>query len=241
MGLSLQPPNVNYAGSEFSVRIINQSPVLLVGLNQVRELTQRTLARIIQNQPFHSFQDFLARTDPRPNEANNLARCGALEDFGTIPGMLKRLEQPSWKGGQLSLFELESSSEQDWSLEQKAVAQEEILGVSVIAHPLELNAKRITALDAISTVEAAAQLGKRVRVAGMRQTWRRSRTRRGDYVYFLALEDLEGMLDVIIYSDVYRRYRSELSGPGPYVVEGLVELDQEKGEPFIRAERLYSG
>jgi DNA polymerase III alpha subunit len=72
----------------------------------------------------------------------------------------------------------------------------------------------------------------------MRQTWRRSRTSHGDYIYFLALEDLEGMLDVVIYSDVYRRSRADLSGPGPYIVEGVVEYDQEKGEPFIRAERI---
>ena len=44
----------------------------------------------------------------------------------------------------------------------------------------------------MTTVEAAARLDEHVRVAGMRQTWRRSQTTRGDYLYFLSLEDLEG-------------------------------------------------
>jgi hypothetical protein len=55
----------------------------------------------------------------------------------------------------------------------------------------------------------------------------------------MALEDLEGMLDVVILGQVYRRYRSALSGIEPLVLEGVVEFDQEKGEPFIRLERLW--
>jgi DNA polymerase III alpha subunit len=87
-------------------------------------------------------------------------------------------------------------------------------------------------------VEAAARLGHRVRVAGMRQIWRRSVTARGDYIYFMALEDLEGILNVVIFADVYRSSRAAFSTAGPYIVEGMVELDREQGEPFIRAERV---
>ncbi len=121
---------------------------------------------------------------------------------------------------------------------EKIAAEEEILGVGVSAHPLELHAAQIALSGALNTVEAAARLGQRVRVAGMRQTWRRSRLAGGDYVYFLALEDLEGVVEVVILGEVYRRHRSALSGPGPYLIEGVVELDEEKGEPFLRAERV---
>jgi DNA polymerase-3 subunit alpha len=239
LGLAIHPPNVNHAEMEFSLGYLEGQPTLFMGLNQVRELTRRTQARILRHRPFHSFRDFLARADPRPIEAENLARAGALEDLGNIPMLLRQLEYEGWRGGQLSLFDLEPGDQEDWSLEDKVTAQEAVLGISVVAHPLELHAGRIASQGALTTIEAAACLGQRVRVAGMRQTWRRSRTVRGDYIYFLALEDLEGMLDVVIYSDVYRRNRAELSGPGPYIIEGLVELDEEKGEPFIKAERIF--
>jgi len=114
------------------------------------------------------------------------------------------------------------------------------LGASLAAHPLELQATQIAATGALTTVEAAALLGQRARVAGMRQTWRRSRTTLGEYIDFMALDDLEGMLDVVIPGEVYRRNRAALSGPGPYVLEGLVVFDQEKGEPFIRLERAWA-
>jgi len=114
-----------------------------------------------------------------------------------------------------------------------------VLGASVDAHPLELFAEAIQRAGALTTVAAAAQLGKVVRVAGMRQSWRRSSTTRGDYIYFMAFEDLDGMLDVVILSDVYRRYRAAFGAGSPLVLEGRVELDPRQGEPVIYAERVW--
>jgi DNA polymerase III subunit alpha len=239
MGLVLRPPQVNYALPEFSVRYLEGSPVLFMGFNQLRELTRRTQGRILRYRPFTSFMDFLARADPRPQEAENLVKAGALEGFGAIPDLLRQLERGGWRGGQLPLFALEATGGEDWTIAEKAAAQEQLLGAGLVAHPLELVAAQIASSGALTTVEAAAKLNLRVRVAGMRQTWRRSRTTAGDYIYFMALEDLEGMLDVVILGDVYRRNRTALTGPGPYVLEGMVEFDQEKGEPFIRLERAW--
>src|SRR4030043_1100463 len=133
---------------------------------------------------------------------------------------MHQLEHGGWQGGQLSLFSIGESAEEDWDLAQKVAAQEEILGTGVIAHPLELAEKQIATAGALTTVDAASRLEQHVRVAGMRQIWRRSITTRGEYIYFMSLEDLEGMLDVVITADVCRRCRTALSTPGPYVVEG---------------------
>jgi DNA polymerase III alpha subunit len=104
---------------------------------------------------------------------------------------------------------------------------------------LELVAGPIKQAGALTTVAAAAQLGKLVRVAGMRQSWRRTRTARGDTIYFMAFEDLEGMLDVVIFGDVYRKHRAAFGAGVPLVLEGRVELDPRQGEPVIRAERIW--
>jgi DNA polymerase III alpha subunit len=238
IGLTIRPPDVNYSQREFSVSYVAGEPVLYMGLDQVRDLTRRTQANILAQRPFHSWGDFLARVDPRPVEAQNLVGAGSLEGFGTIPGLLSQLDSGGWRGGQLSLFASAQDDLEDWTLEEKVTAQEDILGVGVLAHRLELVAEQIQALGALNTVEAAGRLGERVKVAGMRQIWRRFGTSRGDYLYFMSLEDLEGMLDVVIYADVYRRYRKEFSDHGPYLIEGVLELDSNSGEPFIRAERI---
>jgi DNA polymerase-3 subunit alpha len=239
LGLKIQPPHVNHARSEFSVTYLDERPNLFMGLNQVRELTRRTQTQILRQRPFHSFQDFLARADPRLVEAENLVSCGALEGLGTIPDLLERLRGGGWRGGQLSFFQSESTHS-DWTVEQKAAAQERVLGASVIAHPLELHAEKINTFNALNTLEAAQRAGQRVRVAGMRQTWRRSRTSKGGYIYFMTLEDLEGMLSVILFDDVHQRYRAELKKPGPYIVEGLLEIDPNTPEPVMQAERVWA-
>ena len=68
-------------------------------------------------------------------------------------------------------------------------AQQELLGVSLDAHPLELVAEKIAAAGAITTVEAAGRIGQRVTVAGVRQSGHRSRTARGEPMMFLTLEE----------------------------------------------------
>lgn len=239
MGLGLRPPQVNHARREFSVSWDEGEPVLYMGLDQVRDLTRRTQKRILQARPFHSLEDFLARVDPRPLEAKNLVLAGALDGFGPARALLRRVTGGAWQAGQLPLFSLSEDEEGgDWTLEERAESQKAALGVSVDVHPLELAANKLEGSGAISTVEAAARSGEKVRTAGMRQWWRRIRDSRQDTVYLMSLEDLEGMLDVVIPAEVYRKSRAALSGSGPFLVEGVVELNPISGEPFIRAENI---
>jgi DNA polymerase III subunit alpha len=245
MGLKLLPPHVNFARREFSVHYLGGQPELVMGLDQVRDLTRRTQSRILRNRPFQSLPDFLARADPRPVEAENLVRVGALEGLGTIPQLLNQLQRGNWRRNQLPLFNLAEWGEgstavlEDWSLEEKVSAQEEVLGVGVDAHRLELVSSQIVASGAVTTLEAAAQLGRQVRVAGTQQTWRPSRTSQGERIYFMSLEDLEGMIDVLVPDDVYRRSRGVFSSRHPFVLEGMVNLDNARGEPFIRVEKAW--
>jgi DNA polymerase III alpha subunit len=122
---------VNYAHRQFSVSYIEGEPILFMGLDQVRELTRRTQKRILAERPFTSLNDFLTRVDPRSQEAENLIRVGAFDGIGKIPRLLETIEGGGWQGGQLSLFSLDSgdASEEDWGLEEKVVAQEQLLGV----------------------------------------------------------------------------------------------------------------
>jgi error-prone DNA polymerase len=213
-----------------------------MGLDQVRDLTRRTQMRILGGRPFRSLDDFLARVDPRPVEAENLIQAGALEGFGSIPALLRQAGGASWQGGQLPLFDMQAwgpaGEVEDWSLAEKMAAQIAVLGASVIAHPLDLAAETIRREGAISTVEAASHPGQRVRLAGMRQTWRRSAAEHGETIYLMSFEDLEGMLDVLIPGAVYHSYRNEISSENPFLVEGEILLNPSTGEPFIRAERL---
>jgi DNA-directed DNA polymerase III PolC len=245
MGLPLRPPHVNHSRGEFSVSYPQGAPVLYMGLDQVRELTRRTQERILRGRPFASLADFLARVDPSEAEAENLIRCGALEGMGAIPDLLVQLKQGRWQLGQMSLFGWEAASSvspitqgEEWGLSERLAAQVEVLGISVDAHPLELYAGQIAAVHALTTSEAALHMGERISVAGVRMAWRRSRAEKGGMMAFLTLEDLEGMLEVVIYPDVYRRTPPHLPADEPLLVTGVVELDPVRGEPLMVAERV---
>ena len=133
---------------------------------------------------------------------------------------------------------MEDTSEEDWTLEQKVTAQLEILGASLDAHPLELVSEKITAAGAISTLDAVERIGRRVTVAGVRQTSHRSRTAKGDSMLFLTLEDLNGTLDAILFPDVYRAAKSLFDSTKPLLLTGVMEMDAERGEPFLRVEKV---
>lgn len=244
LGLDLRPPHINYSQREFSLHYLNGKPTLFMGLDQVKDLTRRTIKRILSERPFHTLEDFLSRGDPRPREAQNLIEVGALQGFGVIPELIHRLKSTKIQRGQMALFNLGDNEQPDkdqldWTPVEKAAHQEALLGLSVEFHPLELVAGEAEQLGVVTSVDAAGRSGQRLRVAGVRQSWRRAFTSRGDPIYFMALEDLEGVVNIIISKAIYDRFRSALTDKGPYAIEGIVELIPDAEEASLRAEKIW--
>ena len=118
--------------------------------------------------------------------------------------------------------------------------------LGVTAHPLAAFApalwpadrpSRARAADAPRGFDAACALaekkGKRVRVTGLMAAARRVPTKDGKRMYFLTLDDGTGLIECTLFPDVYGRCAAELSGSGPYVVEGTVE--SQYGEITVTA------
>lgn len=237
MGLTVKPPHVNHSGKDFSVAPGSQT--LYMGLNQIKDLTTRCIDHIIRRRPFTSLEDFLSRVDPRPKEAENLVKVGALDELGNIPAILSRLEV-GWQAGQMSLFTLHNNNEDDWNLNQKMNAQQELLGASITAHPLELVANQIARARALTTTEAAGRTGEYVTVAAVRQASHRSRTSKGEAMLFLTMEDLTGTLEAVLFPQAYRSARLLINSIEPFLASGIIEIDMERGEPFLKIDRVES-
>ncbi|MBW6466218.1 MAG: DNA polymerase III subunit alpha [Brevefilum sp.] len=236
LGLTVKPPHINHANERFRVGYPEGQPILYVGLNQVRDLTNKTIQAILKHRPFHSIEDFLIRVDPQQKEARHLIMCGGLEGLGLIPEALKRIEHKRVPG-QMNLFTSTAAME-DWDDAQKSKAQHEILGISLALSPLEQHAHHIQSAGVVSTVEAQNLIGEKVCVAGMRQVFRRFRNRSNQMMGNLTLEDFEGSLLVLIPPALYRRQYSELRQEGPFLIDGVMEGDQDKGQTRLVAERI---
>lgn len=137
----------------------------------------------------------------------------------------------------MSLFSWNDSAGEDWTVEQKVAAQQEVLGISVEVHPLELSIDKITAARALSILDAVGRIGQRVTVAAVRQTTHRSRTAKGEPMMFLSLEDMTGTLDAVLFPAAYRQGKDAINSGKPFLITGVVEMDASRGEPFLKVER----
>jgi DNA polymerase III subunit alpha len=236
MVLSIKAPHINYSNDRFRVIYPKGEPILYMGLNQVRDLTLRTIRNIIEKRPFLSLEDFLIRCDPQKKEANNLIMCEALEGLTSIRQGLARIEHQRLPG-QLQLF-IPADDTDDLDLDARIRAQQEILGVSLSISPLEQYADQIQSMGALSTLEAQTLVGEIVRVAGMRQTLRRFRNRNHQMMCYMNIEDLEGSLQVIINSALYKRFYHFLSETGPFLIEGVIEHDADRNRTRMIAENI---
>lgn len=234
LGLHLSPPHINHANHRFRVTYPEGKPKLFMGLDQVRDLTQKSIDAIIKNRPFDSLEDFIVRVDPHQKEAQNLIMCGALEGLVSIPEGLERIKH-KYPPGQLQLFS-NTKMMSDWGPEKKYKAQQEILGVSLEFSPLEQFADQIQSSGAISTLEAQKRIDEKVRVAGMRQTYRRFRTKSNQMMAFFNIEDFEGSLQIRIPPYLYRKHSLDLQDIGPFIIEGIIKQDAERQSISMTAE-----
>ncbi len=78
LGLAVHPPHVNFSGRNFIYAMDEEGQkALFMGLDQVRDLTRRTIERILHGRPYRTLEDFLARVDPRAGGCRPGARRGA--------------------------------------------------------------------------------------------------------------------------------------------------------------------
>ena len=238
LGLKVNAPHINHSRSQFSVAHLEGEAQLFMGLDQVRDLTTHTQQRIMRLRPFQSLADFLTRAFPSRKEAQHLIEVGALDGLGGIPTLLKELDGGLWRKGQPPLFAASPGALADWTDEQKAAAQQRLLGVSLLMHPLARYAAQLEGRGVLSTLEAEQAGDEEVRVAGLRQTWRRISRPNQEALYYADLGDLEGTLRVRIRDAVYRRYRGELAGKAPILVVGRIARSQRTGEAVLEAEEI---
>jgi DNA polymerase III alpha subunit len=59
-----------------------------------------------------------------------------------------------------------------------------------------------------------------------------------DGILFLSFEDLQGTWDAIVFPEVYRQSKSLISSTKPFLLTGRMEMDAERGEAFLRVEKV---
>ncbi len=225
-GIKVLLPCVNRSEAEFTL----EDGGIRVGLGRVTGLSQKSIESIIRSRSYSSLSDFRTKTGVGQKETESLIKCGALDFTGASrPLLLWQLytQQPSSGGGfafdmppavTAGMPELE-----DYDEEKKFRDEWEFLGLSTRKHPLIYSKRGLPGNGLIGSSQIGGNVGKVVTLAGILAAARTTNTSKGGVMSFLTLEDEEGLFEVTVFPDVYRRFRRRMDGLGPYVVTGRVE------------------
>jgi len=122
-----------------------------------------------------------------------------------------------------------------YSIAKVCKIEYETFGYMVTRHPLEFYKKILDSPGITPAEELPLCKGQKVISMGWLMTSKRIRTRKGDIMKFLSLEDLTGTYEVVIFPKEYEKYAPLTISMGPCLVEGFV--DKELGDT-ITAKKL---
>jgi error-prone DNA polymerase len=222
-GVAVRPVDLNESHWDCTLE-----PALRLGFRLIKGLPQAAadvIASARQTGPFRSVSGVARRT--RLGRAL-LARLAAADAFGSM-GLRRR--QGLWHvlsaGEELPLF-VGLDEEQDAPelpqalLADEVVADYDSTGLSLKAHPIGLVRAQLDELEVLSSSRLMEKPDKAtVRVAGLVLVRQAPSTANG--TIFITLEDETGPVNLIVWSNVWKRWRRVASGAVALICHGRVQ------------------
>jgi len=238
LGLKIELPSINesekeYAGKGRSIRI---------GLKAIKNLSYSTIEKIAEERrrsgKYVSLADFLVRTKPGYEETALLIKCGAMGCFRqTRPTLLRLLDIYFHRRKIIDenysdlflreTFALEEEVKTDMNYTLAGICREEYeaFGYMITRHPLHFFREWTDAKGIVLAKDMKRNKGRRVKMIGWYMTSKRIKTKKGEIMKFLSLEDLTGTFEAVIFPKVYYRVAELTLSMGPYLVTGKVDVN----------------
>jgi len=215
-GINVLLPCINESEKEYR----GKDKEIRVGLMAIKHLSYSSIDIIIEQRKkigrYVSLPDFIVRTKIGLKEAQLLIKCGAMDCFGETRYTLLRLADIYFNKLKMleegyndlfinEAFELEEAvkTKKDFSLEEKCVAEYEAFDYMVTKHPLEFFSEYDKKYHFVPSgqMEKYKSLppGRQVKMIGWYMSSKRIRTKKGDIMKFLSLEDLTGTYEAVIF------------------------------------------
>jgi DNA polymerase III subunit alpha len=261
--IPILPPDVNASDLDFAV----VQGGIRFGLAAVKNVGESAVEGILRNRdsegPFRSIFDFCQRVDTqRVNRRvlEQLVKCGAFDSIhpsrarvlAALDSALEAAQvmQRDRQSGQMNIFALlnvqkKATVEPDlpevspWDARTTIQFEKETLGFYISGHPLDFHAEQVGAIcSADSQSVREKKDGTEATLCGMLSIVKELTTRKGDRMAFLSLEDREGIIEVISFSETFLQAQPLIAKDEPSVVIGKVQHD-EKGSKIL-AERILT-
>ncbi len=110
-----------------------------------------------------------------------------------------------------------------YPLRERVLWELKMLGFSHSGHPLDAWDGDLARNGVTPSFDVKKNAGRKVAVVGWLVTTRRAVTRKHEYMKFMTLEDRHGVVEAVVFPDVYRRCGRRMGGAGCYRVTGTVK------------------
>ena len=255
-GLDVLPPDVNHSAINFDVPADNRNQIRF-GLAAVKGVGTGAVEAIVEAREeaggqFKDYVDCIERLDfGRVNKKvlESLIKCGAFDWTGRARRQLfecidqaitvaqkiqsdKNSAQTSLFGGAMAQQirpTIRFPDVGEWPTSIKLAHERDALGFFITGHPVEafkdvVQAAATCAIDQLPNQKHEQE----VTVAGMVSTSRKVRTKRGNDMGFVTLEDELGGVECVFFSEPWANSRAALSAEVPILVRG--KLEKRRGE-----------
>ncbi|SMF33635.1 DNA polymerase III, alpha subunit [Alteromonadaceae bacterium Bs31] len=124
-----------------------------------------------------------------------------------------------------------------WSMKERLNGEKETLGLYLTGHPIDEYSDELVNFVSSRIVDLKPEKNKQT-VAGLVVGLRVMKTKRGDTMAIITLDDRSGRIEVAVFSDAYNEYREKLVKDALLVVEGQVSTDDYSGGLKMRADKV---
>jgi DNA polymerase-3 subunit alpha len=246
--IKIQPPDINESMHHFIVR----DGEIRFGLLAIKNVGEGAVDAIIEARKegkYVSLFDFCERADLRrvnKRVVENLIKCGAFAstnakraqmmdslehalDFGQKSQRDKQSGQLTLFGGKKAKINYPVLKEMDeWDDTVLLNFEKESLGFFITGHPLD---KFKDVMEQFSDVNSETLVNKShgtaVRICGAISSTKPIRTKKGDQMAFLGLEDKVGSFETVVFSDMYTKYSHLFEQDRPLIVQGEVQKNEK--------------
>jgi DNA-directed DNA polymerase III PolC len=215
MGLRVLPPDVNL--SRF--RTAGRDDLVRIGFQFIKGLSEAAIRRLGDDVPrdFTSLQDFRTRTGIGDEDLRLLIKVGALDGIAagmTRPMMLWTVDAQG-DGPPPPLREYDAT--------RRRALEYELLGFPTDGHPMELYRAELGRFRTVRSTDLQHHVGRLVLCAGLLTAGKPVHTAKDEPMQFATFDDGHGLIETVLFPDVYRARAHVLFDQGPFIFRGRVE------------------
>ncbi len=255
--IKILPPNINYSGYVFTP----VKDYIYFSLGAIKGVGKSAADHVIavrnslKGQKFQSVQDFFEKIDIKKINKKcieSLVKAGAFDSMDlnrteilfNYESILEQVEQKKTEqeSGQINLFSTPTHLNRpfifkkctEWPDSVRLSHEKQVIGFYLSGHPLDFMEpfRAVCSSQSIKCLDEKKHKDS-VCIWGTLNEFREIITRKGLPMALAQLEDNTGMIEIIVFSDVYLKYEKVLRSGEPLVVSGHLNRDDKSRNKII--------